>query len=52
MQKDKKKEFIGFRATKAEKQSIDSLVRLTGTNRSTVLRRLVPDLSPRKERHK
>jgi len=39
-----KETLIGFRVTKAEARSIDILAELTGTNRSVVLRRFVPDL--------
>ena len=46
----RKSEFIGFRANEAERKSIDSLVRLTGSNRSEVLRRLIPDLTGAKRR--
>jgi len=43
-----KEAWIGFRATKAEERSIDILAELTGTNRSAVIRRLLPDLSDAK----
>ncbi len=44
-----KEAWIGFRATKDEERSIDLLAKLTNTNRSVVLRRLVPDLSNAKK---
>ncbi|MCP4611125.1 MAG: hypothetical protein GY845_20645 [Planctomycetes bacterium] len=47
-----KTETIIFRAPKTIVRSLDRLARIAGINRSQMLRRLVPDLSPRKEQKK
>lgn len=46
MTKRKRKDkLIAFRVNEDEAKSVDILAKLTGTNRSVILRRLVPDLT-------
>ena len=50
--KETKDQTIIFRASGPAVKSLDSLAKLIGANRSEALRRLIPDLTTRKERVK
>lgn len=45
---EKKTKVLIFRAPRTAVESVDNLARITGTKRSEVLRRLIPDFRPRK----
>lgn len=46
---EKKTEVLIFRAPRTAVESVDNLAKITGTKRSEVLRRLIPDFRPRKD---
>jgi len=47
--KQTKEETVIFRASKSAVKSLDKLAKLIGANRSEALRRLIPDLTTKKE---
>lgn len=49
-QKQVKDETVIFRAPRSAVTSLDKLAKLVGGNRSEALRRLIPDLTTKKER--
>ncbi|MBL7186287.1 MAG: ribbon-helix-helix protein, CopG family [Phycisphaerae bacterium] len=51
-QKQVNDETVIFRAPRSAVKSLDRMAQMIGSNRSEVLRRLIPDLTPRKELRK
>ena len=47
-----KEQTVIFRASKSAVKSLDKLAKLIGANRSEALRRLIPDLTTKKEFNK